>query len=67
MCDKINLHHPRNYYLWYYRQRLTQDILKPLIKTNLLVTEGLLQKELAAISAYLRQKPDDASAKWYFE
>ena len=67
VCDKINVHHPRNYYLWYYRQKLTLEVLKPLIQTNLLVTEELLAQEIKAMSQYVRHKPEDASAKWYLE
>jgi hypothetical protein len=40
-------------------------VLKPLIKTNLAVTENVLMKEYNKIKMYTEKNPSDASAIWY--
>ena len=48
-CTRVNKYHPRNYYLWTYRQRIVLELLKPLFHKHIFFGEKLLLEEVEAI------------------
>lgn len=56
-CNRVNKYHPRNYYQWTYRQKLVQQILKPLIARCVVVQETILVEEITAVRRYLESNP----------
>ena len=62
----MNLKHPKNYYMWTYRLRLVRDVLIPLSKKSIVFKENLILREIANITAYIKQNKKDECAKYYF-